>query len=37
MATNNMPFQSVARCYTHVNEQMPDSYWDYDNLQVQWG
>ncbi|KAI9300566.1 casein kinase II subunit alpha [Cunninghamella echinulata] len=37
MTSNNMPFQSVAKCYAHVNEQMPDSYWDYDNLQVQWG
>ncbi|CAO3612983.1 unnamed protein product [Cunninghamella echinulata] len=29
MTSNNMPFQSVAKCYAHVNEQMPDSYWDY--------
>ncbi|OLL22712.1 Casein kinase II subunit alpha [Neolecta irregularis DAH-3] len=28
---------SVARVYADVNEKMPRAYWDYDNLQVQWG
>ncbi|SAM02318.1 hypothetical protein [Absidia glauca] len=40
MAANNnssSPHQSIARCYADVNNKMPQSYWDYDNLQVSWG
>ncbi|KAI9312577.1 Pkinase-domain-containing protein [Dichotomocladium elegans] len=37
MATTNPPLTSVARCYADVNSKMPPSYWDYDNVQVQWG
>ncbi|KNE69219.1 CMGC/CK2 protein kinase [Allomyces macrogynus ATCC 38327] len=28
---------SVARVYADVNASMPQDYWDYDNLSVQWG
>ncbi|KAJ3113674.1 Casein kinase II subunit alpha [Phlyctochytrium bullatum] len=28
---------SIARVYAHVNQEMPREYWDYDNLQIQWG
>lgn len=28
---------SIARQYANVNENMQRSYWDYDNLQIQWG
>ncbi|KAI8086567.1 casein kinase II subunit alpha [Halteromyces radiatus] len=35
--TTSLPCQSIARCYADVNTKMPESYWDYDNLQVQWG
>ncbi|KAI8074028.1 casein kinase II subunit alpha [Gongronella butleri] len=31
------PCRSLARCYTDANAKMPNSYWDYDNLQVSWG
>ncbi|KAI8336551.1 kinase-like domain-containing protein [Chlamydoabsidia padenii] len=40
MAANSnrsSPHQSIARCYADVNNKMPQSYWDYDNLIVQWG
>ncbi|ORZ11118.1 kinase-like domain-containing protein [Absidia repens] len=37
MATNNSTHQSIARCYANANEKKPQSYWDYDNLQVKWG
>ncbi|KAG0164220.1 Casein kinase II subunit alpha [Apophysomyces sp. BC1034] len=37
MTSTGMPCQSVARCYADANTKMPTSYWDYDNLQVQWG
>ncbi|KAL1932264.1 hypothetical protein VTP01DRAFT_9320 [Rhizomucor pusillus] len=37
MASTGLPCTSVARCYADVNSKMPPSYWDYDNLQVQWG
>jgi len=29
--------RSQARVYANVNEQLGRSWWDYDNLQVQWG
>ncbi|CAO3657572.1 unnamed protein product [Mucor hiemalis] len=29
--------KSIARCYADVNAKMPASYWDYGNLQVEWG
>ncbi|KAI7873190.1 casein kinase II subunit alpha [Mucor mucedo] len=29
--------KSIARCYADVNAKMPTAYWDYDNLQVEWG
>lgn len=32
-----MSAKSISRCYASVNAEMPSSYWDYDNLQVQWG
>ncbi|KAG0311437.1 Casein kinase II subunit alpha [Dissophora globulifera] len=32
-----MPTGSVARVYANVNEAHQKEYWDYDNLQVQWG
>ena len=28
---------SLARCYTDVNTYMPQNYWDYEGLTVQWG
>ena len=28
---------SIARAHAHVNEEMPKEYWDYDNLNIQWG
>ncbi|KAJ3103329.1 Casein kinase II subunit alpha [Phlyctochytrium planicorne] len=28
---------SIARVYAGVNQEMPREYWDYDNLQIQWG
>jgi casein kinase II subunit alpha len=28
---------SIARVYADANEKMPKDYWDYDNLQVNWG
>jgi len=28
---------SIARVYAHVNSQQPREYWDYENLQIQWG
>ncbi|KAI9364068.1 casein kinase II subunit alpha [Pilaira anomala] len=34
--TENITYQSIAKCYADVNTKMPSSYWDYDNLQVQW-
>ncbi|KAG2217170.1 hypothetical protein INT45_003594 [Circinella minor] len=37
MASNTLRYPSIARCYADVNTKMPKSYWDYDNLQVQWG
>lgn len=37
MSSSGMPYPSVARVYADVNSKMPNSYWDYDNLQVQWG
>ncbi|KAG2188913.1 hypothetical protein INT44_004055, partial [Umbelopsis vinacea] len=35
--SNTMPYQSIARSYANVNQQQPREYYDYDNLQVQWG
>ncbi|KAI8990968.1 casein kinase II subunit alpha [Mycotypha africana] len=35
--TNTGNCKSIARCYADVNANMPASYWDYDNLQVEWG
>jgi len=32
-----MPTGSIARVYANVNETQAKEYWDYDNLQVQWG
>ncbi|KAK9760689.1 Casein kinase II subunit alpha [Basidiobolus ranarum] len=32
-----MTSRSVARTYANVNQTLPKEYWDYDNLQVQWG
>ncbi|KAI7872567.1 casein kinase II subunit alpha [Spinellus fusiger] len=32
-----MPYQSVARCYADANTKVQSSYWDYCNLQVEWG
>ncbi|KAI9486264.1 MAG: casein kinase II subunit alpha [Benjaminiella poitrasii] len=34
---NTSNSKSLARCYVDVNSKMPNSYWDYDNLQVEWG
>ena len=28
---------SVARVYATANEQQDRSYWDYDNMVIQWG
>eukprot|EP00879_Flechtneria_rotunda_P001913 GHRR01002086.1.p1 GENE.GHRR01002086.1~~GHRR01002086.1.p1 ORF type:complete len:363 (+),score=83.34 GHRR01002086.1:291-1379(+) len=28
---------SIARVYADINEQRPPEYWDYENLNVQWG
>ncbi|KAG1171032.1 hypothetical protein G6F70_007147 [Rhizopus microsporus] len=36
-STNATKYKSIARCYADVNAKMPASYWDYDNLQVEWG
>ena len=27
----------MARVYADVNQQMPRSYWDYDNVNITWG
>ncbi|ORX93662.1 Pkinase-domain-containing protein [Basidiobolus meristosporus CBS 931.73] len=32
-----MTSRSVARSYANVNQTLPREYWDYDNLQVNWG
>ncbi|KAI9268256.1 Pkinase-domain-containing protein [Phascolomyces articulosus] len=37
MASNSLRYPSIARVYPDVNSKMPKTYWDYDNLQVQWG
>ncbi|KAI7852599.1 Pkinase-domain-containing protein [Circinella umbellata] len=37
MASSTLRYPSIARCYADVNTKMPKTYWDYDNLQVQWG
>ncbi|KAG8908538.1 Casein kinase II subunit alpha [Tulasnella sp. 403] len=29
--------KSIARVYPYVNEKLGPTWWDYDNLQVQWG
>ena len=29
--------KSIARTHAHVNDEMPREYWDYDNLNIQWG
>ncbi|KAG1463103.1 hypothetical protein G6F46_001049 [Rhizopus delemar] len=36
-STNATSCKSIARCYADVNSKLPPSYWDYDNLQVEWG
>ncbi|KAG0800688.1 hypothetical protein G6F22_001986 [Rhizopus arrhizus] len=36
-STNAATCKSIARCYADVNSKLPPSYWDYDNLQVEWG
>jgi len=28
---------SVSRVYPNVNAAQPREYWDYENLQIQWG
>ncbi|KAJ2880886.1 Casein kinase II subunit alpha [Coemansia aciculifera] len=41
--TNELPtndaglFVTRSRVYADANANMPNSYWDYDNLQVEWG
>ncbi|KAI9492599.1 kinase-like domain-containing protein [Zychaea mexicana] len=37
MASSGIRYPSIARCYADANNKMPKTYWDYDNLQVQWG
>lgn len=38
MSSSGIPTgKSIARCYADVNANMPTAYWDYDNLQVEWG
>ncbi|KAG1445009.1 hypothetical protein G6F56_010068 [Rhizopus delemar] len=37
MSASTAQCKSIARCYADVNTNMPSSYWDYDNLQVEWG
>ncbi|KAJ3412035.1 Casein kinase II subunit alpha [Chytridiales sp. JEL 0842] len=32
-----MSGSSIARVYANVNQEKPREYWDYDNLQIQWG
>ena len=27
----------MARVYADVNQQMPRTYWDYDNVNITWG
>lgn len=29
--------QSIARVYSHVNDEQQADYWDYENFQLQWG
>jgi casein kinase II subunit alpha len=33
---NDLTMQSIAREYANVNPSMPKSYWDYDNLTLEW-
>lgn len=37
MSSSGTGSKSIARCYADVNAKMPTAYWDYDNLQVEWG
>jgi casein kinase II subunit alpha len=32
-----MPISSAARRHAEVNATMPRQYWDYDNVEIQWG
>eukprot|EP00792_Barthelona_sp_PAP020_P007779 TRINITY_DN3163_c0_g3_i1.p1 TRINITY_DN3163_c0_g3~~TRINITY_DN3163_c0_g3_i1.p1 ORF type:complete len:340 (-),score=74.76 TRINITY_DN3163_c0_g3_i1:10-1029(-) len=35
--TNEKVLRSKAKVFANVNENMPESYWDYENYQLTWG
>ncbi|PVU89970.1 hypothetical protein BB559_004838 [Furculomyces boomerangus] len=36
-SSSNVPSNCISRVYADANSKMPREYWDYDNIQVEWG